>query len=117
MRLKTGVKLSGLCPQMVIAAMVAKEEYDRYGIELVITSCNDLKHGYGSKHFSGEAFDTRTKHIESVKTQPAFGLDANVVKRKIRDAIAYSLGAEFDVLLERLGLPNEHMHCEWHPKT
>ena len=116
MKLKTGVKLSGLRPQMTIALMVAEEEYARYNIELGITSCNDSKHGYGSKHFSGEAFDTRTKHIGNAMMQAVFGLDALAVKRRITDAIAKSLGAEFDVVFELVGLPHEHIHVEFHPK-
>ncbi len=116
MRLKTGVKLSGLRPQMLVAFMVAKEEFAKYGIELIITSVNDSNHGYGSLHFSGGAFDARTKHIDNTKMKAAYGLSALDVKHRIWDAIRKNLGVEFDVLFEFIGLPNEHIHIEFQPK-
>ncbi len=116
MRLKTGVRLAGLRPQMNVAFMVAKEEFAKYGVELIITSVNDSDHGYGSLHFSGGAFDARTKHIDTLKMQSAYGLNALDVKRKIHQAIKKNLGAEFDVLLEFIGRPNEHIHIEFQPK-
>ncbi len=111
MKLKTGVRLAGLRPQMLVAWMVAKEEFARYGVEFIVTSVNDSNHGYGSLHFSGGAFDARTKHIDNTD-----GLSAYDVKHRIWDAIRKNLGVEFDVLLEFVGRPNEHIHIEYQPK-
>lgn len=71
--------------------------------DMVITSGNDSSHMAGSKHFTNEALDFRTKHL----TAHDRGLLVAAVKDK--------LGAEYDVVLEDVGGPNEHLHVEHDP--
>lgn len=103
MRLKPGVKLKDLSPQIVLAVIVVNEVYDEKDTDCVITSCNDSQHKTDSFHFRGLAIDVRTKNY--------FG-----DKQALRKEIADRLGEEFDVLMENEGEVNEHLHIEWDPK-
>lgn len=99
MKLKPGVRLLGLRPEMTVALLAAHTVYgDR---ELVITSVVDSKHSRGSLHYKGLAIDLRTRN-----------LDNRAEAQLIRDALAEALGDEFDVVLER-----NHLHIEYDPKT
>ena len=60
-----------------------------------ITSVNDGTHMQGSKHYSNEALDLRTR-------------DFPVEEHKlVRDSLAKILGPEYDVVLEK-----DHIHLE-----
>jgi hypothetical protein len=104
-RLKHGVKLTDLKPQMVLAAFIVAECMKRLdpGCSATITSANDSKHKDGSLHYFGRAFDFRTKDFGGSKAQLV--LD-----------IRTALGQDFDVLLEAEGTVNEHLHLEWDEK-
>lgn len=101
MKLKAGVRLADLCPQMVLAAVIIDGIYG--DVECVITSANDSKHGDASWHYKGRALDFRTKTYAGDK-------------QALRDEIKAALGQDFDVVLEALGEDNEHLHVEWDPK-
>lgn len=101
MKLKPGVRLTDLSPQMVLAAMVIDGLYG--DVECVITSANDSKHGVNSWHYKGRALDFRTKTYLGDK-------------QALRDEIKASLGQDFDVVLEAVGEDNEHLHVEYDPK-
>ena len=101
MILKAGVRLAGLQPQMVLAAMVVNEIYG--DTECVITSANDSKHSAASLHYKGCALDFRTHNYTNDKVY-------------LRDKIKAALGQDFDVVLEAVGTPNEHLHVEYDPK-
>lgn len=73
--------------------------------EVVITSCMDSTHGEDSLHYALRAADVRTKNFPSVESKEAF----------VR-ALQRELGPQFDVILEQLGRPNEHVHVEFDPK-
>ena len=103
LRLKAGVRLKDLQPQVVLAALVVERIYEGYRVDCVITSANDSRHGTNSLHYKGCAIDIRTK---------TFGGD----KEELRNEIAEALGDEFDVVIEDLGGLNEHMHIEWDPR-
>ena len=105
MKLKHGVRLTDLTPQMAIAACIVRDVYAELdpGASCTITSANDSKHGENSWHYKGRALDFRTHDFTGDKQQLLYVL---------KDA----LGPEFDVLLEGAGTPNEHIHCEWDPK-
>ncbi len=66
----------------------------------VITSGNDSAHMKGSRHFSDEAIDVRTKTFTSA------------YKRTLRKRFEDALGPQFRVLLEGEGTTNEHMHAQ-----
>lgn len=104
--LKSSVNLDGLKPQAVVGMVIVKTVYEFKKIECVITSCNDSKHGDKSLHYFGRAFDVRTKNIPSM-----------ALKIEIADLCKANLGPQFDVVLESVGLDNEHLHIEWDPKT
>lgn len=103
MRLKPGVKLKDLTPQMALAALVVFSLYDKRGAECVITSANDSRHSTNSLHYKGNALDFRTKNYAGDKTW-------------LREEIADCLGLEFDVVLEDIDGDNQHLHIEYDPK-
>jgi len=100
LRLKPGVRLLGLQPQAVLGIMVARTVYAAFGIpELVVTSVTDGKHGRGSLHYKGLAFDLRTRNV-----------DPDIIPSLVA-ALKDALGSEFDVVFE-----GDHIHVEWDPK-
>lgn len=105
MKLKSGVKLIDLQPQTVLAMRVTETVFEEFQVPHVITSVNDSKHGDGSLHFKGRAFDSRTKY-EAL----------NGREMALRDAVKEALGADFDVVMEAVGTDNEHLHVEYDPK-
>ena len=105
MKLKSGVRLTKLSTQMVLAVLVVDGIFIKRGLECVITSANDSKHGDNSLHYEGNAMDFRTHYTE-----------LNGLEQGIRDEIKESLGDDFDVVLEAVGTPNEHLHVEYDPK-
>lgn len=100
-KLKEGVTLLGLAPQMVIAVMAADALYERYGVDCVITSGNDGKHSVKSKHYAGCALDFRTRDLQD----PIFH------GKEIADELRAALGQDYDVILE-----TDHIHVEWEPR-
>lgn len=68
--------------------------------DMVVTSGNDSTHSVGSKHYTDEALDFRTKPLTADQKK------ALVVEVKRR------LGPDYDVILEDLGQANEHLHIE-----
>ena len=104
LRLKEGVKLTDLCPQMVLAAVSIDALYGQYGVlECWITSANDSTHSEQSWHYKGRALDFRTHNYLGNKTE--------LVAR-----IKVNLGDDYDVVLEAVGTSNEHLHVEYDPK-
>jgi len=102
LKLKPGVKIQGLHPEMILAAQVASDIYTCYGVDCWLTSALDGKHGRGSLHFKGYAIDIRTRNLEVRQRQP------------VADEIKRALGAEFDVVFERRKF---HIHIEFDPKV
>ena len=93
LKVKTGVTPKNL----VIAAAVANTA-EILGLVLTITSGTDGKHMRGSKHYSGEALDIRTR-----------GLTKSNVTR-VLGTLSARLGREYDVVLEK-----DHIHIEYVP--
>lgn len=98
LRLKPGVALSGVQPEIAIAIMVVDALYQDVGLELTVTSITDFVEGrvHNSFHPQGRAFDCRIWGL------PTKQLQEDMVKR-IKDA----LGPEFDVVLK-----SDHIHIE-----
>lgn len=104
--IKPGVRLTDLCPQMVLASQVIDGVYTSFGVEECwITSANDSKHSDVSWHYKGRACDYRTHQLE-----------LNGQEQALRDEVKARLGQDFDVVLEGVGTPNEHLHVEYDPK-
>jgi hypothetical protein len=99
MKLKPGVRLLGIKPEMLVAIVAAESIYRKHGAELTITSCVDGQHTRASKHYSGCAFDCRTNDLP-----PA------AITTIAADLVA-ALGPDFDAIKE-----SNHIHIEYDPK-
>ncbi len=86
---------------VVIACAVVNAATKLELADMLITSGNDSKHMSGSKHYSDEALDFRTKHLTKAD------------KYALVDEVRKRLGADYDVILEFEGGANEHLHIEW----
>ena len=104
MEFKEGVVIDNLQAQMILALIIAEEEYKKFGTVMVITAANNGQHMINSKHGSGQAVDLRTKTV---------GLG-----RQLVEAIQKKLKPiGYDVLFEDEAGPNEHCHIEYDPKV
>lgn len=106
MRLKPGVSLRGVKPQVAIGLLIADGVLRKAGADLIVskiedpvcTSVTDGAHKTGSLHYRGLAFDLRTRDFPS-----SDGLILNVA-----ETLRAALGHEWDVIVEA-----DHIHCEW----
>jgi hypothetical protein len=97
--LKTRVRLGESAAIWFLLTTVDAVFIDETGAEAVITSGKDGVHSEKSLHYSGKAFDFRTRHVE----------DDELLK--VVKALKAQLGPDFDVVLEI-----DHLHVEWDPK-
>ena len=104
-RLKPGVRLLGIRPELVLAHTVVASVYAHHGRDCVVTVGIDGRHSLGSEHYVGAALDYRLNDIDPVE-----------LRSRITDDARKALGADFDVLHESPGTLNEHLHVEWDPK-
>ena len=86
--------------QVIIAAAVVNAA-NSLGLsqDMLVTSGNDSRHMPGSKHYTDEALDFRTKTL--TKTQ----------RQALTDTVRRRLGRHYDVILE-----SDHLHIEWDPE-
>lgn len=98
LKFKEGVQLTITKPinKLLDAVTLACTEF---GVDAVVTSGTDGKHGKQSKHYTAEAIDLRIFHLEVDRHQP-------LVKR-----LKEILGKDFDIVLE-----SDHVHLEFDPK-
>ena len=96
------VRLKGIQPELVMAAMIVEPLFNFYGAQLVITAGTEVFdangeriHMVGSKHETGEALDFRSRDID-------FALRGSL-EGEVNDA----LGEEFDFIQE-----GNHFHLE-----
>lgn len=99
LRLKPGVRVHGLCPEIVLALIAAHAAYQQRGADCVLTAGIDSTHKRGSLHYAGRAVDLRTNMLKPGEAQ--------AIAVELQDA----LGPDFDALLE-----TDHLHLEWDPK-
>ena len=108
MRVKAGVRLLGLKPEVWAIILAATPIWVSYGVPAVtITSAIDGIHKRASEHYAGLALDLRIHELKGL------GVDVAKVARQLQEA----LGEDFDVIHESVGLPNEHLHCQYNPKA
>lgn len=69
--------------------------------DLVITAGFDGKHSVGSRHYTHEALDVRSKNFPSMEEKFRFVREFSSV-----------LGPKFFVFLEAPNTPNEHFHMQ-----
>lgn len=105
-RLKTGVRLLGLRPEMVLAHGIIAAAFAEHGHDCTVSTGIEGTHSPGSEHYAGLALDYRLNDVQPVEHRV-------VIVTTVRDA----LGADFDVLHESRGTPNEHLHVEYDPKS
>jgi hypothetical protein len=103
--IKAGVKITKLQPPMIVGWGIVAECYKGYGQDCTITSGEDSIHGVDSFHPKGLALDFRSRNV------PRPVLPDLVAK------IKSCLGADYDVVLEKLDLEGEHIHVEYDPKA
>ena len=96
MKLKRGVKIAGLKPEMAIALMVIEPILKAHGQELVMTSAMDSKHSKTSRHYIGFGIDVRSRDVP-VKQ-----------KRVVEKKLIKALGTEFYVVYEK-----DHYHIQF----
>lgn len=104
LKFKEGVLLERdgvvVSPKILLAIQAAEGVWRDAGLkDLTITALLDGDHKIGSKHYKGEAVDLRTKST---------GM-ATRLHSLLRTALPLS---QYDVLLEDLNGPAEHVHVE-----
>lgn len=99
MDLKDNVIPNGLKPEALLGMMICNEVYKSFGRTLTITSICDGKHSTQSLHYTGYAFDCRTRTLTEDE------------KLEIADEIRSRLVRDYDVILE-----DTHIHVEYQPK-
>jgi hypothetical protein len=92
-------------PKSTIIAVAFINAANQLGLQvpantLWVTSGNDRTHMRGSKHYTDEALDFRTKTLSTKD------------KHALAAALKERLGRNYDVILEDEGGPNEHLHVE-----
>lgn len=100
MRVKEGVNSEALSAPVAWALGVAERIFGMFGGEVTVTSANDGKHMDGSKHYSGNAADLRTRDLKP-------GVAAQIALLLSRTLSAFG----FDVVNE-----GDHIHLEYDPK-
>ena len=101
-RLKSNtVNLDKVCPKVYEAIAKTHEIYINAGAkDMVLTSVRDSKHGKGSLHYVGCAFDVRVWNLPK-------GIDYLEITKQIAEV----LGKDYDVVFEV-----NHIHIEYDPK-
>ena len=107
LKVKDHVNWKGMQPEILLALMITHSIWQKMypDLDCVITSITDGKHKENSLHFSGQAFDLRTKNIPNI-----FG------KKTFIALVIESLHEQCDVIFEGEGQDWEHLHIEFDPK-
>ncbi len=98
MRLKAGVKISGLQPEILFGIIIIKEVFRDYGLEFTLTSVTDGKHMVSSRHYIGQAADVRSRDIPE-----------ELIPQLLK-TMKERLGECFDIVFE-----GDHFHLEYDP--
>ncbi len=104
MKLKAGVSLKGVRWEMFQASIIVEYVMENFGAPCEITSGVEGKHKRLTLHKEGKALDYRTKYPQ-----------LNGRELELRDAVATALGVDYDVIMEHIGEPEEHLHVEYDP--
>lgn len=98
--LKPGVRIHGMVPEAILGLHICQSVFLENGKTCVVTCGTDGQHRSSSAHYTGRAFDLRTRHLLTTE------------REKIMREMKASLGADFDVIFE-----GDHFHVEYDPKT
>ncbi len=107
LKFKDGVRIRQLTPQAWLMIHVVEEVYDEWDYDCVVTGGEDGTHRLGSLHFIGNGVDFRTHGLKVAHKKE--------ILAKIKERLE-PLG-DYDVILEHLGKPKEHIHGEYQPKV
>ena len=89
---------------LVLTAAVANVAQE-LPFPVTITSGTDGKHMKGSKHYTGEAIDIRSKNFPNKRA-----------KQEFIAAVLLRLGPGYEAFLESEGKASEHIHVEFDPR-
>lgn len=99
MKLKPGVTLRGVLPEMILGLIIVDSVmWRQFNVDPVITSITDGKHKSGSMHYLGRGADMRIWGIEDKL-------------ESVVPALKYALGENYDVVQEK-----DHIHLEYDPE-
>jgi len=79
-KLKSGVKVSGLKSELLVGMIIVASAYAEYDIDCVITSGNDSTHKEHSDHYKGYAVDFRVNNIPTIEIREA-------IEKKVKEAL------------------------------
>jgi hypothetical protein len=99
-----GVRFRELRPEIYSIFSTIDEVFKHHGLECTITSANDKTHMTNSLHYRNLALDLRSHFIPK-------GYEQSIVNE-----LQEALGSDYDILLEGLDTPNEHIHLEFDPR-
>jgi hypothetical protein len=103
---KPGVSCEGVSLNGIKIIVAANEVWRDCGFpHATVTAITDGKHMAGSRHYSGDAADIRTRDDAGGDQW------APQIKAMLRDALKNKLGKDFDVVVE-----GSHIHAEYDPK-
>lgn len=98
MRLKDNtINPQGITTELLLGLIIAKEEYEKIGVDFVLTSLVDGTHSVTSLHYSGNAADLRIWNVDNPEAL------ASEIRKK--------LNHHYDVIVEKT-----HIHLEYQPR-
>lgn len=102
-KLKPGVSIKGIRPEMFWPIQVAGDVYRTYGAEAVVTSGTeaDAPHALVSRHWAGAALDFRVHDVGSEYWE--------ALRKRMEEAC----GKDFKVVLERSTGTAPHLHVSF----
>lgn len=103
--IKEAAKVKGLHVETLLGFLIVASVLHEHGYGATITEGSGGTHMPKSLHYEGYAVDIRSKHVKTFEE-----------KESIMATAVKALGSDFDLILENLGLENEHWHLEFQPK-
>ena len=96
MKIKAGVQVGGLQPEMTLALITVHGILMKHGQELVITSATDSKHSNKSRHYIGYGLDLRSRDVPEG--------DRDQVAKEMGSALGFEYYVAFEV---------DHFHIQF----
>lgn len=96
---KEGVDINTLTSLCKLAVYITKHVFEKAGYSYTLTSTTDGQHCLDSLHYTGNAFDSRTRHIKDQEKLDLIAVETyDILERLDRD---------FQVIIEKT-----HLHIE-----
>jgi hypothetical protein len=101
----SSVSTRGISPELLFGILVVKQIFDNHEYHFIVTSIADGQHKRGSRHYTGDGIDFRSKHLP------------NDLKVVIFDEMAEVLSgmSDYGIYFEDIGEANEHFHLQFKP--